>query len=168
MNQKETVYHGESICGLYCHGCTAYIATKEDPQRLEYLANRMGVSAEDVKCKGCHSDTLSFYCRTCHMKTCATKKGYNTCADCDEFPCEALNVFIKEKPHRMEILESLTAIKGQGIDKWSEKMKEDYTCRACGAINSAYDLKCRKCGNHPSNQFVKRNQESILKALGVK
>lgn len=59
----------------------------------------------------------------------------------------------------------MECLKEKGFEKWYEKMNEDYTCKACGEINSAYDLKCRKCGTIPGNNFVERNKEAIVKAL---
>jgi hypothetical protein len=44
-------------------------------------------------------------------------------------------------------------------------MNEDYSCKVCREINSAYDLKCRKYGTTPGNNFVKRNKEAIVKVL---
>jgi hypothetical protein len=46
-----------------------------------------------------------------------------------------------------------------------KKNEEDYSCKACGEVNSAYDFKCIKCGSIPGNDFIKRNGETIKNAL---
>lgn len=166
LNQKEEKnLKIAGICGLYCGGCTVYIGTKEDPHRLGYLANRTGQRIEELKCEGCRSNRLSGYCKTCHMKECAREKGVDFCGDCESYPCEEIKNFQKELPHRWDLFESMTYLKKNGLDKWYEQMKEDYSCKSCGETNSAYDLKCRKCGNTPGNDFVKRNGEWIIKVL---
>ena len=152
-------------CGLFCESCTAYIGTAEDPARLQKLAARSGISIEDFQCKGCRSDALSYYCKSCAMKKCITEKGLDFCSACGEYPCDILIEFQSKMPHRLELLESLDYIKANGYESWLDKMKRDYTCSTCGAINSSYDFSCRGCGNSPSNGFVKRNGAKIMEAL---
>ena len=153
------------ICGLYCEGCTAFIGTKDDPSRLNYLANRMGAGIEDMKCEGCRSNVLSGYCRTCSIKACANERGVDFCVECEKYPCQEIKSFQSQRPHRAEIFASLEYVKANGLEEWYQKMNEDYSCKSCGKINSAYDVKCRNCGNTPGNDFVKRNGEAIAKVL---
>ena len=40
--------------------------------------------------------------------------------------------------------------------------RADYSCASCGTINSAYNIKCGKCGNIPENTFVSRHQEAVV------
>ncbi len=66
-------------------------------------------------------------------------------------------------PHRIELWESLEQIKAIGYEKWIEEAKKDYTCPQCHVINSAYDLKCRKCGIEPSCSYVAKHKPAIEK-----
>lgn len=96
---KEQDIKTAGVCGLYCIGCTAYIATKEDPERLKYIANSMGQSIDDMKCEGCRSNVLSAaYCRTCKMKKCAMERGVDFCVQCEKYPCEEIINFQKKHP----------------------------------------------------------------------
>jgi len=45
--------------------------------------------------------------------------------------------------------------------------KEHYSCPQCGTLNSAYDLKCRKCGKEPSCGFTARNRKKVEEALQI-
>lgn len=154
-----------AICGLYCESCSLYIGTTQDPQRLQQLSSKFNKPAEEMKCMGCRSETLSFYCKTCEMKTCVKQKELTFCSECEEYPCQILIEFQAQLPHRLELFESLNYIKDNGIDKWFEKMNATYSCIECGTINSPYEFNCRNCGYTPSSEFVKRNSEKIIQAL---
>jgi hypothetical protein len=156
-----------AVCGLYCASCSLYIGTHEAPARLEAMAVRMGRPVEDLQCNGCRSDKQSFYCRSmCQMKSCAARKGVDFCGDCGEFPCQALRTFQAERPHRIELWESLKQIREDGWQAWSRGMALRYACERCGILNSAYDLHCRGCGASPSCEYVKLHEQEIRRHLG--
>jgi hypothetical protein len=158
-----------AVCGLYCPACTAYIAAREEPQRLSVLAARMGRTVDDVACEGCRSDKRSFFCRElCTMKPCAEKKGVDFCSECDEYPCESLKTFQAAAPHRRELWSSLERIKEKGHESWSRDMAALYACPSCGVLNSAYDLKCRHCGTAPSCEYTRRHRDAVLAHLSKK
>jgi hypothetical protein len=50
-----------AVCGLFCAGCTLYIATTEDSERLKHLAAQFQLSEDDMKCYGCRSDKRGPY-----------------------------------------------------------------------------------------------------------
>lgn len=155
-----------AVCGLYCPACTAFIATREDRQRLASLAARMGKTVDDVTCEGCRSNKRSFYCRElCTMKSCAERKGVDFCSQCDEYPCETLKVFQAAAPHRRELWTSLERIKEDGYEKWSRDMAALHACPNCGVLNSAYDLRCRSCGTAPSCEYTRRHGDAVLAHL---
>lgn len=164
---KETLdrkHHAK--CGLYCPSCSAYIATKEDPTRLDAIAKRFNMKREDFLCSGCGSNQVSYYCRTCEMKTCSKEKGLLNCAECSEMPCQKIIDFQSSgKPHRLEVIESLEFLKENGFEKWEQEQLDTYTCSQCKEINAAYDLVCRKCGNLQGNAFGTRHHETIVKHL---
>jgi predicted RNA-binding Zn-ribbon protein involved in translation (DUF1610 family) len=150
-----------AVCGLYCRACTLYIGTTEDPARLESIAARMGRTIEEVKCGGCRAERRSFYCRTCRIEACAAAQGLEFCGDCAQYPCELLKIFQGERPHRAELWRDLARIRAAGWAKWLEEKAGDYSCPACGTVNSAYDLACRRCGREPSCRFVAGHREEI-------
>lgn len=154
-----------AVCGLFCEACTLYIATKEDPKRLKFLAARFQLAEEEVRCNGCRSGKKGPYCRICKMAACAAEKGIDFCVECDEYPCADLKKFQSERPHRIELFEDLARIKAVGWERWLAESRENYACPKCRTVNSAYDLKCRKCGHEPSCQYVARHKPAIEMAL---
>ena len=170
MQRKEN-RSGESdkklaaVCGLYCKACTLFIATTEDPARLKVLAERFQLSEEVMKCYGCRSTKRGPYCQTCKMSACAAERGIDFCSECEEYPCNDLKQFQSERPHRIELWDDLERIRDIGYKRWLKEIKENYTCYKCQSINSAYDIKCRKCGEEPSCQYVTKHKEAIEQVL---
>lgn len=90
-----------SACGLDCPSCECYVATKEnDLAKKEDIAIRWSknydanLSAADINCEGCMSDGARFsWCGKCPIRACVTGKGYQSCAECADFPC-ATNEFL--------------------------------------------------------------------------
>jgi ribosomal protein L40E len=76
-----------------------------------------------------------------------------------------LKEFQEAMPHRIDLFASGARIMEAGFEQWSQEATDDYSCGKCGAINSAYDLECRKCGKEPSCAYVERNREAILRFL---
>jgi hypothetical protein len=68
-------------------------------------------------------------------------------------------------PHRIELWKSQDRIKEIGYEKWYAEMIEHYSCTKCGTLNSAYDLKCRKCGEEPSCGYVAKHKKAIEQFL---
>jgi hypothetical protein len=169
MNKKNVAYDGKkaAVCGLFCPSCTLYIGTQEDPQRLQFLAETFKLPVKEVRCSGCHSESRSFYCRDiCKMAECAAEKGIEFCGSCESYPCQKLKDFQCAMPHRIELWRSLERIRESGPETWYAEMLEHYSCQSCGAINSAYDLKCRKCGNEPGCAYVAEHKDEIIRQLG--
>ena len=97
----------------------------------------------------------------CH---CAEEKNVDFCGECNEYPCEELKTFQKQYPHRIELWKNLERIKEVGFEKWYVEMIERYSCAECGAVNSAYDISCRKCGNTPSCEYVRLHEIEIAES----
>ncbi|QTA78395.1 DUF3795 [Desulfonema limicola] len=154
-----------AVCGLYCEACTFFIATKEDPERLKRLAKQFQLSEDDVKCYGCRSDKRLPYCQECKMSACAAEKGIDFCSQCNDYPCYDLKQFQSKRPHRKELWDNLDRIKAIGYKQWLKEIKKHYTCPQCSTINSAYDLKCRKCGEKPSCGYVEKHKQAIEHGL---
>ncbi|MBN1665002.1 MAG: DUF3795 domain-containing protein [Deltaproteobacteria bacterium] len=150
-----------AVCGLYCEACSLFIATTEDPARLAAMARRFEVSEEAVKCYGCRSSKRGPYCQTCKMFSCAAGRGIDFCVECAEYPCDDLKQFQSERPHRIDLWDSLEQIRAVSYERWLTDIREDYTCPQCRTVNSAYDAKCRKCGSEPSCNYVARHKQAI-------
>jgi hypothetical protein len=154
-----------AVCGIFCSACSFYIATREDPARLERLATSFGVSREAVRCEGCRGGCRIDYCAGCHMFPCAAERGYQFCAECPECPCPELESFIAERPHRADIRRDLVRIAEIGPEAWIAEATERHSCPACGTLNSFYDLACRSCGRDPSSLFVEEHRALIIARL---
>ena len=169
--QKEENHSGEldkklaAVCGLYCEACSWFIATIEDPERLKRLAAQLHYSEEESKCYGCRSDKRLSYCEKCKMFACAAERGIDFCGQCDEYPCDDLKQFQAAMPHRIELWVNLERIKSVGYKQWLKEIRENYACPHCQIINSAYDLKCRKCGKEPSCSYVAKHKHEIEQYL---
>jgi Protein of unknown function (DUF3795) len=151
-----------AVCGLFCSACTFFIGTHEDPERLDRLADQLGLEVERLHCDGCRSDRRLFYCGNCRMFACAAERGYGFCSDCPEYPCPELQAFIAERPHRADIPRDLARIAEIGGRAWLVEATIRHTCPDCGTMNSAYDLTCRACGRDPSSPYVAEHRELIL------
>jgi len=118
-----------------------------------------------MKCYGCRSAKRGPYCQTCKMFACAAERGIDFCSECEEYPCHDLKQFQSEKPHRIDLWDDLERIRAIGYKNWLMEIKENYTCPQCRCINSAYDLKCRNCGEEPSCNYVGKYRQAIEQAL---
>lgn len=154
-----------AVCGLYCEACSWFIATAEDPLRLQRLAAQMHFTEEESRCYGCRSDKKLAYCETCKMFTCASERGIDFCSDCKEYPCNDLKEFQSAMPHRIELWGNLERIRVVGYEQWRKEVRGHYTCPECQTLNSAYDLKCRKCGAEPSCRYVTEHRQEIEQFL---
>jgi hypothetical protein len=169
--QKKENQQGEekkklaAVCGLYCEACTLYIATTEDPERMKWMTERFQLSEETMRCYGCRAAKRGPYCQTCKMFACAAERGIDFCVECKDYPCHDLKQFQFERPHRIELWDDLEQIKTKSYKTWLKEIRENYTCSQCQTINSAYDLKCRKCGHEPSCAYVAKHKEAIEQAL---
>lgn len=154
-----------AVCGLFCEACTIYIGSHEDPERLARQAADFGQSAEETHCDGCRAEKRMAYCRSCTMFACAAGRGLAFCGDCSDYPCAELEAFGRELPHRADIHIDLRCIGEIGAEAWMAEARRRYTCSSCGIINSAYDLKCRRCRHEPANAYVEKHREAITRRL---
>ncbi len=156
-----------AACGLFCQSCTFFIGSTEEPERLQILSARFGRTVEEMTCYGCRSDKRSVYCdKYCKMTKCTSEKGIDFCGECSEYPCQELKTFQAQMPHRIELWEAHQRIREVGFKTWYTEMVAHYSCPKCHTINSAYDLKCRKCGAEPSCSYVRQHKDEVRRALG--
>ena len=110
-----------AYCGLYCHSCPIYLATREENDQIR---NKMrGEIAEQIKehygweyrpediidCDGCctESDRLFSGCSQCQIRKCARKKRVENCAYCDEYACEKLEEIFQMEPDTRKRLDEI-------------------------------------------------------------
>jgi hypothetical protein len=154
-----------AVCGLYCEACSWLISTNEDHERLERLAAQRGWSVEESRCYGCRSEKRLPYCGTCRMSACAAERGIDFCSECEDHPCDELKRFQSAMPHRIELWANLDRIRAVGYRQWLKEVRENYACPRCETINSAYDVKCPKCGREPGCNYAGRHRRAIEQHL---
>ena len=94
-----------AFCGLDCTKCDAFIATKNNDNKLrEETAkkwkkefNHPGLRSEDINCDGCLSvDGILFkHCKFCKIRKCASGKEIENCVHCEDYSCIELDEFHK-------------------------------------------------------------------------
>ena len=81
-----------AYCGLDCSKCDAYIATKNNDEKLRIKTaelwsklNGITILPEHINCEGCRCDgKKTVFCdKLCKIKQCAEDKKYQTCGDCN-------------------------------------------------------------------------------------
>jgi hypothetical protein len=155
-----------AVCGLYCDACWLFIACHELPETLPpALAARWKSAGGPMHCDGCRTERRVQYCEACTMFKCAAERGHAFCVECDDYPCAELKSFQSEAPHRAELFESLRRIAEVGGNAWHAAVRERYACPSCGTLNSAYQVRCRRCGHDPASGFVASHREAILERL---
>ncbi len=83
-------------CGINCAICDCYIATQnDDPEARIKMAEGFkqaygkDIDPETIVCDGCPGDGRHIgFCAECGIRKCAFGKGFATCAECSDFPCE--------------------------------------------------------------------------------
>ncbi len=114
-----------AYCGLQCHDCTIYLATREqDEEKRERMRREvlricneqygMGLTLSDITdCDGCSAagGRLFSGCGNCKIRACCIEKGLESCAFCGDFPCPDLEEIIKTDHGAMERLEWIRSAK---------------------------------------------------------
>ncbi|MDD5711551.1 MAG: DUF3795 domain-containing protein [Smithellaceae bacterium] len=132
-------------CGLYCGVCGIYIAHRDNNQAFkEKLCGVYGVGVEELHCKGCLSDDVFFYCRSCPIKSCTIEKGYAGCHECTEFPCDKVEAFPLPVGKKV-IMRSIPAWRELGTEKWMAEEDKRYNCPHCGYPQFRGAKRCRSC-----------------------
>lgn len=106
-----------AYCGLDCEACEARIATINDDNKLrEKVANLWSklngaeISPEMINCTGCRIEGVKtpFCDSICPIRQCASKRKYETCADCAELEeCEKVDMIHKNNGDALKNLKSI-------------------------------------------------------------
>ncbi len=146
-------------CGLYCGVCAIYIAYRDNNRKLKErlvdlykgrvpgkgtLPNSENLSIEDIKCRGCLSDKLFYYCRQCEIRDCVQEKGYSGCHECDEFPCQYIESFPMTVGKKVT-LRAVPYRRKFGTEKWIRDEEARYICPYCGNKVFRGATRCNKC-----------------------
>jgi hypothetical protein len=127
-----------ACCGLYCGLCPRFQSTA--PSR----------------CSGCHLAPVHDYCGV--YRCCVTKRGFHTCAECEEYPCDrligglgiekGLDSFVSHKPAQPNLerirrsglarhlagQEARRAILEELLRRWNDGRSMSLYCRAAALL----------------------------------
>ena len=121
-------------CGIYCGSCALYLQS---------------VSANDpseVKCMGCKSGTVAPHCQKCPIKDCASKKGLDSCGECDDFPCDKTKKFHGSGRDFAFVAEKNCYVLSQcAYTEWLKTQQTRWSCVKCGTTFSNRVEECPKC-----------------------
>ncbi len=140
-------------CGLYCGVCGVYYATRDNNTKFlerllamyaEKFHGLEGITIEDLKCDGCRSDRVGFFCRVCAIKACAQEHGYDGCHQCDQFPCKHIDQFPIPVGKKV-ILRSVPYWREHGTQKWVDDEAARYICPECDHKLFRGVKRCNQC-----------------------
>lgn len=132
-------------CGLYCGVCGIYIAHRDNNIKFkERLTEVYHVGVDDIRCEGCLSDDVFYYCRICPIKSCAMEREIEGCHQCDDFPCKIIEDFPLPVGKKV-ILRAIPAWRELGTRKWMEDEEKRYHCPFCGYKLFRGAKRCRNC-----------------------
>jgi hypothetical protein len=97
------------MCGLDCSSCNAFIATKNNDNKLrKKIAKKWSeeydwkdLKQEDINCTGCLSlkEPLFRHCKECGVRKCGLEKKVNNCGECVEYDsCDKISSLHKMIP----------------------------------------------------------------------
>lgn len=98
-----------TLCGDNCNFCPRYNAkTEADLQKVAELWYRVGwrdcvVSNEEIKCTGCLSHKKCTY----ELVECTKNHNVEKCNQCDNFPCDKINVMLSRSEEYKNICKKL-------------------------------------------------------------
>jgi hypothetical protein len=87
-------------CGYNCHLCAARSDDPQVRQRLvdgwrKYLGHQ-NYTVENVRCDGCKSDGR-LADQQCRARPCAKERGVESCALCNDFPCDKMKQLVASR-----------------------------------------------------------------------
>jgi hypothetical protein len=144
-------------CGLYCGTCGIYIAHRDGNVKFrDILAALYGSKPEETVCRGCMqeepAECLYGFCRSCRIRDCVRGKGFYSCHQCADFPCDLIESFILPVGRRVmkrAVLSWRELVAKHGDEKgsveWARSECERYHCPSCGHPLFRGARKCRNC-----------------------
>ena len=139
-------------CGLYCGVCAIHIADRDNKSKFKKILvdvyKPFSKTIEDIKCKGClaeNQEDIFGYCKMCPIRDCVKGKGFESCYQCDDFPCKFVDKFPVPVGKKV-ILRAIPQWKELGTEKWVEEEEKRYHCPECGNSLFRGAKRCNKCG----------------------
>jgi hypothetical protein len=144
-------------CGLYCGVCGVYIATRDNNDKFKAaLGGLYGTDPGETECLGCMqkepAGKLYKYCTACPMRECVKSKGYYSCHQCADWPCQMIDNFTLATGRRVmkraiPLWRAHAAEHGdeKGSVEWARGECERYHCSGCGTPLFRGAQTCRVC-----------------------
>lgn len=103
-----------AYCGVNCSTCPAFVATQKKQEQVRIRIAKLWSDEDhqykacEITCKGCHEPWGKKFrhCQECEVRECARQKLFDTCAECNQYPCKKLlNLFdtLDEKISRIDL-----------------------------------------------------------------
>jgi hypothetical protein len=152
-------------CGLYCGACGVYIATRDGNSKFKEILGRLyGSKPEDTECLGCMQseppDKMYGFCRICSIRDCVRGRGYYSCHQCAEWPCERIETFGLATGRRVmkdavPEWRARVAVLGdeEGSVAWARSVCARYHCSGCGKPLFRGARRCRSCGRDVTEEL---------------
>jgi len=110
-----------AYCGLACGTCPIHLATFEQDKALQLSKRKtiakkcnelygMNLQPEDITdCDGCRANTGKIFqgCLNCRIRKCASRKGIDSCAHCNDYACNLLLKHFSLDPEAKTRLEEI-------------------------------------------------------------
>jgi hypothetical protein len=144
-------------CGLYCGACGVYIATRDDNDKFKAILGKLyGTKPEETACLGCMQPDppklMYGYCKICNIRECVVSRGFYSCHQCTEWPCDRINNFgfatgIRVMKRAIPVWRAKVAEQGdrEGSAEWARSECERYHCPSCGKPAFRGAQQCRSC-----------------------
>lgn len=102
------------FCGLVCTECPAYLATKNNDDKLKKETAekwsemyKSDIKPENIRCNGCTTPGHKFHhCTECEMRLCGISKKVKNCGRCGDYPCDKIKEFQKWVPDAKKVLDA--------------------------------------------------------------
>ena len=97
-------------CGLDCAKCPVYITTKNNDEELrKKTAEQWGMDVEKLYCEMCNCEDGQVFewCEQCPIRACARERGFTTCAECPDYPCDKMAEQHAKYPEQRETLDEI-------------------------------------------------------------
>lgn len=158
---KEAEFKNKDLmapCGLYCGTCGVYIATRDGNEKFKQVIGGLyGTKPEETECRGCMQpeppEKLYLYCQHCNLRKCVREKGYYSCHQCADWPCDRVENFGLATGKRVmkrtiPLWQAKVAAQGdeKGSVAWARAECERYHCSDCGNPLFRGAQRCRACG----------------------
>ncbi len=109
-----------AFCGLTCHLCPTYIATKtnDDEKRIKIVRRwsqdyekHKNLKPKEVVCDGCLTNDGRLFktCQVCPIRECGIEKRVLNCAYCEEYPCQKLDEIFSLAPESKKKLDEINS-----------------------------------------------------------